>query len=1301
MLEPKPLTNNPVQIEPEVQIEQDISFGEGLSSAFRLENTLVSAAEAFGVRGERQNARRLPSGDGLFETAPDPNYDPFLDIEGTDYAAYSSSFVGVHNRSEARVIKMKIDEELEDRRVLETMGGKGFAAAILAGTIDPINLVPVGGTAVRGARLGQSVAQNASRTALAGGLGASIAELGLHPTQETRTSEESAMAVLGGVLLGGVLGGGVGAFVAKSGRTGDTKTLGQRLLNSVATDKFDFPGNSSVGAAQVQKTTLEQESLAGSFGVGEALSFQSPMTRSLNSGVADIHRDTMSLIETPFRFKKNDEGLPTTDSRGPVETQVTLARAVAVEVEEQINDIFVEMRKGRSRQTGDVASLSFTDRLGRGEGQTLSDFKKSVSEAFDVAGDSPDPFVARAVNAYSKMFETLGRQAEDLGLIPKGTVGTAVEGGGRYFPIDYNAEAIIANRPEWERILTENFVAKAGNVADELNLVSEDLAKLKRQRAEVEASLPDNRTLDIVRGGGFIDLGLPKRPVIDLLKTLGGIDPDSPIAGELRNIDITPSSSPGLFRKGGKKSLDDIVLSENELLRDNLEAGLNGFAQPDDIIGLIAREVAQDPARTLEQAQRIADEVGAIDDLVRFLEVNDIDPHTLTNDAIRQRLLNLDEVDLKDIQRSRAQGDDGVSGAPRSEADLEAEIREMELSGNAPKPRFGKSEAARLEKLEAKSETLRKLSIADDPVIARELAKEVTDTILGASRTQLPDNVLSGPRGPLRERTLDIDPSLTRDFRNTDITDIGRKYSRTTMVDMELVRKFGHTDMRRQFEKYDDAFEIKRAKALTARAAKMLDDGKLDHLDDAQKAVIKSRSFLNVQKIDDAQFRELVTESKTLTTSMRKLDKEHKQARQDMETMLKRVRGEMVTPRDPHSIWMKGQRAALAGNYLRLLGFQTVSAIPDLAIPIFKYGMRPFTAGWGQMITNFKNFNFARKELKGMGVGIEMAWDGRLQALSETFVGESGSSKFDRAVDATSRVYGIATLMTPWNALNKQIVGATVSDFIHSSVSNLSKGKLSKKHKAELARMNIPEDMALRIHAQLEAHAPNFSKERVYNLDRWDDAAARDNIRQAIPAETDRIILTPKNSKPTWMSTPQGQLVGQFKSFGFDAAQSIMVAGLQKRDAEMVMGMVMMMSLGAMVYKIKEDAAGRPVPSFDEDPGKWFTEAFDRSGMTGWLMDANNVAEKLTRGKVGLSSLTNSGPASRYASRNVLGALLGPSAGLVDDFSSVTGSAFQGEWTEKDTARARRLLPFQNAIAIRRVFDEFEDRTNKALGIDS
>ena len=115
-IEPKILTNNPIHIPPAGQAagqvdNPDASFGEGLSAAFRLENTVVSTVGDVRTRADRKEARNRIPDDGIIADGPDPNYDVFDDIEGTHYAAFDRSFIGVENIAEARVVKVKIDRE--------------------------------------------------------------------------------------------------------------------------------------------------------------------------------------------------------------------------------------------------------------------------------------------------------------------------------------------------------------------------------------------------------------------------------------------------------------------------------------------------------------------------------------------------------------------------------------------------------------------------------------------------------------------------------------------------------------------------------------------------------------------------------------------------------------------------------------------------------------------------------------------------------------------------------------------------------------------------------------------------------------------------------------------------------------------------------------------------------------------------------------------------------------------------------------------------------------------------------------
>jgi hypothetical protein len=149
-------------------------------------------------------------------------------------------------------------------------------------------------------------------------------------------------------------------------------------------------------------------------------------------------------------------------------------------------------------------------------------------------------------------------------------------------------------------------------------------------------------------------------------------------------------------------------------------------------------------------------------------------------------------------------------------------------------------------------------------------------------------------------------------------------------------------------------------------------------------------------------------------------------------------------------------------------------------------------------------------------------------------------------------------------------------------------------------------------------------------------------------------------------------------------------------------------ALGGLAYYVKSYFAGDQ--SFAEaqnaNLGVWTWEAVDNSGVLGIISDANNISEKWTRGRGGVSWFTGS-TARRYQSRTDLGALLGPTYDLVADAMNVTGSGFaaalpkegQAGWTEASTHSVGRLMSFQNLFFLRRTFDEIEKQVNATMGV--
>ncbi len=90
-------------------------------------------------------------------------------------------------------------------------------------------------------------------------------------------------------------------------------------------------------------------------------------------------------------------------------------------------------------------------------------------------------------------------------------------------------------------------------------------------------------------------------------------------------------------------------------------------------------------------------------------------------------------------------------------------------------------------------------------------------------------------------------------------------------------------------------------------------------------------------------------------------------------------------------------------------------------------------------------------------------------------------------------------------------------------------------------------------------------------------------------------------------------------------------------------------------------------------------------------MDVNNMSERWTHGKVGLSALTKGGPSTRFQARNAVDALLGPSMGTAVDMAQIFGSSFHDDgMTKKDLHVIRTMIPFNQVFYLRQAIDQVE-----------
>lgn len=532
-----------------------------------------------------------------------------------------------------------------------------------------------------------------------------------------------------------------------------------------------------------------------------------------------------------------------------------------------------------------------------------------------------------------------------------------------------------------------------------------------------------------------------------------------------------------------------------------------------------------------------------------------------------------------------------------------------------------------------------------DPLEASSIADDAINNILGHPEGRIPLDIM-GKAGPLHERTLLIPDELIEQFLEHDAEVVLRYYVRTMAPDLELTAKFGSKDMKEPISAISNEYANKIANLKGKNVEKMA-----AKLNKAKEADIK-----------------------------------------DLESLRDILSGTFGRPADPNDIFYRTSASLRKVNFLSKLGGMTMSAMPDMANHVFAHGFKPVGKALAQMVSNPKMFKAAAQQVKETGAAWDMVLNTR--ALSLADVGDSFGRHTvgERLLQSESNRFGLVSLMAPWNSAQKQFAGIVTTNETLRAAAKWSKGAVNRHDKLLMANSGIDESMAKRITKEFSIHGQTETTGlKLPNASKWKDKEAAQAFRSSVLKQVDEIIVTPGVAdRPLVMGGSEvGRHLGQFKSFMFAATNKMAIARMQQRDAEALSGMLLSLSLGAMTYASKAAVAGREISS---DPAVVIKEAIDRSGMTGWVMEGNNIMEKLTEGKLGLSAMLGGQQSDRYYSRNKVGAIAGPTFGTVKDILDVTGAAATGEIGKKERHAIRKLMPYQNLFYIRSWLDGLEDK---------
>lgn len=528
---------------------------------------------------------------------------------------------------------------------------------------------------------------------------------------------------------------------------------------------------------------------------------------------------------------------------------------------------------------------------------------------------------------------------------------------------------------------------------------------------------------------------------------------------------------------------------------------------------------------------------------------------------------------------------------------------------------------------------------ADKKDYIEEVVSEVFNNLTGKGMGDKPEWIVPTKRGPLKERTFNIPDTQIEDFLENDMEAILRRYSRTMSADVELTKRFGRADMKDQLDEITREYKDLRGKSTTPT----------DRL-----------------KLDKAEER----------------DVKHLTAFRDM------LRGTYQAS-DRSSGWSAITNAALTWNYMRLLGGVTLSSLTDVARFPAVHGM---TATMHEAIpaltSGLKAAKISREDAKALGTIAEQVMQSRFASMADLRDPYRYGNRYERFLDNAANVFTKATGIGWWTDQMNTVASVMTQNRIIKNA--LDWKSMDKFEKAYMGFVGLDEDMAERVAAQFKKYGTQ--EQGIYGADvsRWDDAEAVRAYGAALNKDVDRTIIKPgMGDKPLWMKTNTGRMIMQFKTFGLASHQRVLIAGLQERPRRLAEAMVFGTAMGMMVSYLKMVERGDYEKANDllSNPGKWVGDGLDRTGILFLPFEITNTADKVSASlggaQVSIPSVISraagdrdhSGSVTRYASRDPLGAVLGPSAGLFSDLATIYAATTKGEKTKASVNALLRQIP--------------------------
>jgi len=1195
--------------------------GDTISAAFRQNNTVASF---------------LSEKDTGINNYDDGNFDYKKYIKDNNLEGYEEHLAPALNEKYANGIRDQIRMEEEDKQTLEASGWTGTIAAIGAGFADLPTLIP-GTVAVRSAKGGYSVA----KSMLAAGVSAMATqagtEVGLHATQQTRTTEESMVNVGSAAVLGSLLGGGAAALLGRGERAATLKAMdkfGDIIEGKVPNTLMPEPQlGASGGAARVGRSEFlppledmpkTRDDLAVSGKAASAAvkstAWFNPVLRSTQRMAASARQTASSLFESTIYRNMHREGMTTgVSAEAATRTQV----------------------QGLTQAAFGHAQKQFRAARDAGVRMKADEFYDQVGQAMRNGDEHPNTYVAAAAKGYRNMFDHFTKQALDMGLLQEKDLD--VKTAASYFSRVYDRDRLIGSEGHFYDVLGKHFAdrmeeahaqdladlnstrAEHAQLLDDLNTTGEERAKrideLTAQGNALDAQYADLNDLIDQRADGraMIRSGneAGRQMVKDAMEQ-GGERMQQYLADQVRlrrRMRALEEHNPDAQLAAGdrlRQRIDDVHQATERSIASTLKTGKNLL----NAIGRKPEEQMQQLVAELKRKAMVAgDKVDRTEGHIINLQSKGINDEAInkTLDLLkRQKEALADAVDA--FERHREAGP--VFAAARAQK-LEKALATLTEGQAARDLRRGeklkamKDRAAKLSPEEVKARATARMAkheeaigsantkfgerwkmLGDDPENAaklnfdkagRETAEEIFGKITGRTMQQedLPAFITKITSGPLKDRTFMVPDELlaSNGWLKNDVRHVATRYARLMAGEIELTRRYGNATMKDQLEAVAKEYTNLSTAAQAAQSVEELNK-------------LTGRNYGGLLKGRDLEAAKL--------KAAQDIASDRKGAIEDLKAGRDMIRGNYKTQENMTN-FASVTRSLMSFNYLRQMGGVLLANVTDFYRPAMVHGIGPYLQHLPDLMAQAfgkgsQGLKMSLEEARKAGLVGERITHSMMQAngdVLDPFIGKT--TQIERFMHKTTET------ASRWNLINvftdaQQAMAATLSQhrILEAILGNTGDGSFVHGKGEDLLRMlGIDARTQADIAKLYGGHGREIDGIKVPMTDDWTRDASmltpRDGINNMARAEKAvRIYRAALNTDvnsivarrglgdaPLFVNHPVGKMLTQFSGYMMGAHSRVMVRGLQESKARLAGGLVALTAMGALTSYLAQWRGGR------------------------------------------------------------------------------------------------------------------------------